>query len=358
MDALDLVQARFWREGEQWTGRIEAFHEVPLEANWPRRFRGLTKGTAMEWFECERDWTAWCAAQILDYVPMDDIDLVVFSGQTIFHQPQHGYTAQLGSGADLYAALGATTPVISDLRSLDVALGGQGAPLVPVADALLFSEYKACLNLGGFSNISVDAGGERLAWDVGPCNLVLNRLAERKGATYDVGGKWAAQGNVIPDLLRDWLALPYHSAPAPKSLGTEWLDAHVWPVLQRHEASEALDPDDLLATATAYIATVIRLAADGARTLVTGGGAWNDELMRRLRQVEPLTDGDVALQAIVPAKEMIAGKEAFAFGFLGMLRWVELENSWTSVTGCSRPHLGGALWGKNGVSSPPRTSMQ
>jgi anhydro-N-acetylmuramic acid kinase len=358
MDALDLVEARFWREGEQWTGRIEALHEVPLEKIWPQRFKALTTGTAAEWFECERDWTRWCAAQILKHVRLKDIDVAVFSGQTIFHQPQNGFTAQLGSGADLYAALGATTPVISDLRSLDVALGGQGAPLVPVVDALLFAEYEACLNLGGFSNISMDSNGMRLAWDVGPCNLVLNRLADRKGAPYDAGGRWAAKGKVLPGLLHDWLALPYHAAPAPKSLGTEWLDTHVWPVLQRYEANGALEVDDVLATATAYIAAVIRLAANGARTLVTGGGAWNDELMRRLRQEEPLAENDVALQAVVPSPEMVGGKEAYAFAFLGMLRWLELENSWPSVTGCSQAHMGGALWGKNGVSSHPRTSMQ
>lgn len=358
MDALDLVEARFWRDGGRWNGRIESVHEVPLGADWPRRFRALTAGTAVQWFECERDWTAWCASQILERARVEDMDLVVFSGQTIFHQPHNGYTAQLGSGADLHAVLGATTPVVSDLRSLDVALGGQGAPLVPVVDALLFGEYEACLNLGGFSNISMDSNGVRLAWDVGPCNLVLNRLAERKGASYDAGGKWAAQGQILPALFRDWLALPYHAAPAPKSLGTEWLEAQVWPVLQRHEANGALAAEDVLATATAYIAATIRKAAHGARTLVTGGGAWNDELMRRLRQVEPLSDGDAAVQAVVPAPELVAGKEAYAFAFLGMLRWLELENSWPSVTGCSRPHLGGALWGKNGVSSPPRTSMQ
>ena len=358
MDALDLVEARFWRKGEQWKGQIESVHEVPLGADWPLRFRVLTEGTALQWFECERDWTAWCAHQIIDHVTIKDMDLVVFSGQTIFHQPQSGFTAQLGSGADLYAALGATAPVVSDLRSLDVALGGQGAPLVPVADALLFGEYEACLNLGGFSNISMDSKGVRLAWDVGPCNLVLNRLAERKGATYDAGGRWAAQGKVLPSLFRDWLALPYHAAPAPKSLGTEWLDGHVWPVLQRHEAHGALEPDDVLATATAYIAAAIRSAANGARTLVTGGGAWNDELMRRLCQAESLAENDVAVQAVVPSPALVGGKEAYAFAFLGMLRWMELENSWPSVTGCSRPHVGGALWGKNGVSSPPRTSMQ
>ena len=155
--------------------------------------------------------------------------MVAFSGQTIFHQPANGYTAQLGSGAELYAAFGARVPVVSDLRSLDVALGGQGAPLVPVADALLFSEYAACLNLGGFSNISLERDGQRLAWDVGPCNLVLNALAQRQGLPFDSSGELAASGRVLPILFADWMNLPYHAHSAPKSLGVEWLQQSFGP---------------------------------------------------------------------------------------------------------------------------------
>ena len=184
MDALDLVEAEFTFAEGQWKGSIEAMHEVPLDAAWPDRFSALASARASEWFECERDWSRWCATQILRCTDPQKFDMIAFSGQTIFHQPASGYTAQLGSGAELYAACGARVPVVSDLRSLDVALGGQGAPLVPVADALLFSEYAACLNLGGFSNISLERDGQRLAWDVGPCNLVLNAFAQRQGLPY------------------------------------------------------------------------------------------------------------------------------------------------------------------------------
>ena len=163
MDALDLVEAEFTRTDGHWKGRIAALHEVPLDSSWPERFDALAGAGAVEWFECERDWSRWCATQIVRCTDPKKFDLIAFSGQTIFHQPASGYTAQLGSGAELYAAFGALVPVVSDLRSLDVALGGQGAPLVPVADALLFSEYAACLNLGGFSNISLERDGQRLA---------------------------------------------------------------------------------------------------------------------------------------------------------------------------------------------------
>ena len=220
MDALDVVEAEFTCTDGRWDGSIKVLHEVPLGANWPERLNTLARSGAAEWFECERDWSRWCAAQIAWCTDPQQFDVIAFSGQTIFHQPANGYTAQLGSGAELYAAFGARVPVVSDLRSLDVALGGQGAPLVPVADALLFSGYEACLNLGGFSNISLERYGQRLAWDVGPCNLVLNDLAGRVGLPFDASGQLAASGRVLPELFADWMNLPYHKQTAPKSKAT------------------------------------------------------------------------------------------------------------------------------------------
>lgn len=358
MDALDIVEAKFTFVDGRWEGSIEALYEVPLGASWPERFKALTRARAVDWFECEREWSRWCAEQIAACTDPRQFDLVAFSGQTIFHQPAQGYTAQLGSGAELHAAFDAAVPVVSDLRSLDVALGGQGAPLVPVADALLFGEFEACLNLGGFSNISMDRAGCRLAFDVSPCNLVLNNLARRKGLPYDDSGRLAASGRVISKLLEDWINLPYHKQSGPKSLGVEWLEHSFWPVLEQHECNVSLATEDLLATAVAYIAVQVRLAAKGGKTLVTGGGALNVELLRRFEETRPIGQVDAPFDVIVPDAVLIQGKEAFAFGFLGLLRWLECDNVWPEVTGCSHGHMGGALWGKNGLSSLSPISMQ
>lgn len=358
MDALDLVEAEFIRSDGQWKGTIEALHEVPLDPVWPERFNALARAGVAEWFECERDWSHWCAEQIAQYTDPQLFDVIAFSGQTIFHQPINGYTAQLGSGAELYAAFGAAIPVVSDFRSLDVALGGQGAPLVPVADALLFGNFEACLNLGGFSNISMDRAGRRVAWDVSPCNLVLNALARREGLPFDASGQLAASGRVLPELLADWMNLPYHKQVGPKSLGVEWLQGSFWPALERHEHNGVLAAEDLLATAVAYIASQVRLAVKGRQTLVTGGGAFNDELVRRFGEASPIGQGDVPFEAFVPDATLIQGKEAYAFGFLGLLRWLEWDNAWPEVTGCSKAHMGGALWGKNGLSSRSPNAMQ
>ena len=165
--------------------------------------------------------------------------------------------------------------------------------------------------------------GRRIAWDIGPCNLLLNALAARLGASYDRGGAWAASGTWRPALYDAWCALPYFSNPAPKSLGREWLAAEVLPRIPAD-----LSPQDALATAARFIATAIRRDAGGARTLLTGGGAHNAHLV-----------------ALLTAPALIDGKEAHAFGFLGLLRALGEPNSWPSITGAVAPTVGGALWG-------------
>jgi len=358
MDALDLADSEFVLEGEVWTGQLNRFMEVPLPPEWPARFRELSKGSAVDWFETERDWSRWCAQSILDRVNPSDFDAIVFSGQTIFHRPNSGWTGQLGSGSELYAALGAQVPVISDLRSLDVALGGQGAPLVPVADALLFTEYDACLNLGGFANISLVADGKHRAWDIGPCNLVFNALAGRAGLAFDEHGKLAGEGKIHPQLLQAWLQLPFHAATPPKSLGAEWLESDFWPVLEAYEARTPLSASDALATSSSYIAESIRRDGGGRKTLVTGGGVFNRHLMQNLEAPSSEYIPSPPLQVKVPDVDLVRGKEAHAFAFLGLLRLLGLPNVWPEVTGSTAAHIGGALWGDNAVSSRTPNAMQ
>lgn len=361
MDALDMAQCsfRFDPVAKQWLGKLDQLIEVPIEPLWKERLSGLFHGSAIEWFECERDWSRWCGQAILDHFDTNTLDLVVFSGQTIFHRPNLGWTAQVGSGAELHAILDTKIPVVHDLRSLDVALEGNGAPLVPMADALLFNEFEACLNLGGFANASFDIGGKRIAWDIGPCNLVLNSLAERLGKPFDDSGRLARSGQVLSNLFDGWMALEYHHLPPPKSLGVEWLHTHFWPVLDAIENEMALTVEDILATATAYIAATIQRDVGRRKTLVTGGGAFNEYLLELL--AKPTWDGSSELKGldlIVPDSVLIRGKEAYAFAFLGLLRMLGKENVLAEVTGATRSHIGGALWGHIDVSSHAQKRMQ
>ena len=341
LDGLDIAVSRFRRRADGgWEGDLEHFVCEPFPEEWAVRLAALPEASAEEWCAAAAAWSTWCGDRVRMRVDLSGVDLVAFHGQTVFHRPADRWTGQLASGAHLHCALGGV-PVVCDFRSLDVAAGGQGAPLVPVADALLFADVPACLNLGGFANISMSAqDGRRIAWDIGPCNLLLNTLASRLGAPYDRDGAWAAAGTWHPALYDAWCALPYFSTPAPKSLGREWLAAEVLPRIPAD-----LSPQDALATAARFIATAIRRDAGGARTLLTGGGAHNAHLVALLTAPAAPGLGGPPLEAQLPARALIDGKEAHAFGFLGLLRALGEPNAWPSVTGAVAPTVGGALWG-------------
>ena len=263
-------------------------------------------------------------------------DFVASHGHTIFHQPGKGFTAQLGSGSSLSVACG--LPVVCDFRSVDVALGGQGAPLVPIGDKLLFNNYSHCLNLGGIANISFDSGGKRIAFDICPVNMVLNALANQLGQHYDRGGKLAASGEVRKNLLRKLNALPFYRRGFPKSLGREDIERNIFPILER----DAETLEDKLCTFCEHIAVqVARVSVSQtnrpSRMLVTGGGAYNAFLMERIR-------AHSQIKVVIPDRQVIEFKEAMIFAFLGVLRWRNEINSLSSVTGATRNSSGGAVY--------------
>ena len=263
-------------------------------------------------------------------------DLIASHGHTIFHQPEKGFTSQIGNGAYIYAKSG--IPTVSDFRSLDVALGGQGAPLVPIGDKLLFSEYDYCLNLGGIANISFDKLGKRIAGDICPANIVLNKLAEEKGKSYDKDGLFAARGCVDFKLLKNLNNLSYYKKSFPKSLGREWIDDKIFPLLDK----TSLSTEDKLATVSEHIAIQIAQMVDYKRTsklLVTGGGAFNTDLINRI------TSHGSKVKVVVPNPLIVSYKEALIFAFLGLKRILGESNALASVTGASKDSVGGALYG-------------
>ena len=152
------------------------------------------------------------------------MDLIASHGHTIFHQPEIHFTKQIGNGAAIYAKTGINTAC--DFRSVDVFLGGQGAPLVPLGDKHLFSKYDYRINLGGIANTSFEENGVTKAYDICPVNQVFNYVAEKLGQTYDDEGKYARSGQLIPELLESFNTLAFYNQPAPKSLGREWVEKH------------------------------------------------------------------------------------------------------------------------------------
>jgi len=260
------------------------------------------------------------------------VELIASHGHTVFHDPSKKQTVQIGNGSQLNLRTG--IHVISDFRIKDVQLGGQGAPLVPVGDHFLFSEYPACLNLGGFSNISFVKNDQRIAFDIGPCNLPINQLCKKHfGIEYDKNGTLAAEGKIIPDLLDALNALPFYRQNPPKSLGFEWLNASFQPLLNQYTAE---DPRNLIRTVTQHVGLqILDILEKNAlkKVLITGGGAYNNYLVNLLKT------GNTEI--IIPPAEIIEFKEALIFAFLGYLNLNDTINTFKSVTGATSDSIGG-----------------
>ena len=250
--------------------------------------------------------------------------LISSHGHTILHEPHRGITLQAGSGKEIARKTGIR--VVNDFRREDVAQGGQGAPLVPVGDRLLFGNYEGCLNLGGFANISYEGiDGKRIAFDIGPANMALNWIAGLKGSEFDRDGRMASQGIVSESLIQELNQMNYYSEPAPKSLGREWFLNNFLPQLKQ----QTLSIEDLMATTAEHIATQIARGINDAQLksiLVTGGGALNQNLIERLKH---LTSADIH----IPDASLVHFKEALVFAFLGLLKMRKEINCLSSVTG-------------------------
>ncbi len=257
------------------------------------------------------------------------IDFIASHGHTVFHQPEKRETLQIGCGQEI--ANTTDLPVVWDFRTADVKMGGQGAPLVPIGDELLFPQYDQCLNLGGFSNISFKQNEKRIAYDICPVNFVLNTLAAHLGKSYDKDGEIAKNGSIIPELLQKLENLAYYQQEPPKSLGREWVEKEIFPLLDTKKYSIK----NLLRTFSEHI--ILRLSSElEGKVLITGGGALNSWLMQELQQKSQV-------DIFIPNKETIEYKEALIFAFLAVLRWENQINILASVTGAPKNHSSGRI---------------
>ncbi len=337
LDGLDMALCRFVYNGSKWQYETLQCETAPYPSELIDRLAAAYSGTAYDLAVADQRLGQFMADQVNAFLAHAVLrpDYIASHGHTIFHRPDQGITTQIGSGAVLAAQTG--IPVICDFRSADVALGGQGAPLVPVGDELLFADYDACLNLGGFSNISFRQRGHRVAFDISPCNMALNDLARQLGQPFDKDGVMAAQGAVVPALLEQLNALPFYAVQGSKSLGREWYEQTFQPLVAACDASV----HDKLRTVTEHIA--MQLAAvinqvQGDKVLVTGGGAKNSFLLQRVR-------AHSAHQLIVPDAMTVDYKEALIFAFLGVLRLRGEANCLADVTGAPKDHCSGAIYG-------------
>ena len=307
LDGLDLALCHFVKT-DAWNYKVIAATTVEYTDDLREKLANALTFSAYEFAILDVELGRYIAAKVNAFLATQNVipDFIASHGHTTFHQPQAGLTVQIGSGAVIAAQTGITT--VCDFRTTDVALGGQGAPLVPIGDELLFSDYDACLNLGGISNISFNKDGKRLAFDISPCNMALNYLANKLNLKYDKNGENARKGNIDTALLNELNDIDYYKKTGAKSLGKEWFDTVFLPYLEKSEISVY----DKLRTVTEHIAIQLHKVlhfSHRATILVTGGGARNVFLIERFTEISQQ-------KIIIPDTETIDFKEAIIFAFL------------------------------------------
>ncbi|MEE9409143.1 MAG: anhydro-N-acetylmuramic acid kinase [Polaribacter sp.] len=334
LDGLDLVYVKFDKK-KLSDFDILASETVSYSDEWKNKLQNAISFSDKELKKLDFDYGRLLGGIINNFINtfnIDNINFIASHGHTVLHQPEKGITLQVGDGqiiADI-----TKQKIVCDFRTQDVKLGGQGAPLVPVGDELLFSEYDYCLNLGGFANVSFQKGNERIAYDICPVNIVLNKYAEQLGFEYDDKGKIASNGIFLMALESDLRLLSYYKEKPPKSLGLEWVKKEIFPRLE----SSNQKPEDLLRTFTDHIAwAVANELPKNAKILVTGGGAFNDYLISKIKQKKKTT-------LIIPSAKIINFKEALIFALLGLLRIDNQVNCLKSVTGARENHSSGVIF--------------
>ena len=328
LDGLDIAHCRFSVKGTSWNYEMQQAETLPYPQEWKQRLVEAPTLDALNFQQLHVDYGFYLGMRVSDFVIKHQVkaDFVSSHGHTIFHQPDKRLTVQIGNGSSMVSKC--KLPVVCDFRALDVALAGQGAPLVPIGDRHLFSDYDFCLNLGGFANVSYEFKGKRIAYDICPVNIVMNELCElRLGKAFDENGNFAKEGMLSHYLLTELNQLGFYKAAAnaPKSLGKEWVTEFINPILELYE----VDDKDLLHTFCEHIAFQIAKALNDkpkGKLLITGGGAYNAFLIECIRK-------QVIHDVIIPDKKTIEFKEALIFAFLGVLRMRNEINCLKSVTG-------------------------
>jgi len=381
LDGLDLCFTHLHESSGKWQYEIVKADCYQYSPEWVERLKHATELKAKDYLLLHVDYGHYLGQLVNRFIEENSIgyqvQLISSHGHTTFHMPVNKMTAQLGDGASIAAETGIN--VVSDLRAMDLALGGQGAPIVPIGEKILLGDYAYFLNLGGIANISADMGkistalgtptaleastaldltneapltalgirqtlGTKVAFDVSPANRVLNLLANELGEEYDEGGALAQSGALNESLLRELNRLEYYQSPYPKSLANDFGTDVVYPIIKRSGVTAI----DGLRTMTEHVvfqikSSIEKLNGDVStpqQLLATGGGAFNTFLIKRLG--EGLNE--LNIKVVIPDENLIKYKEALIMALMGVLRWREENNVMSSVTGAERDSIGGAVW--------------
>lgn len=338
LDGLDIAYCSFEFSNNKWDFKINETQTIEFPNNLKENLESAIKMNGLDLMITDNSFGNFIGLSIKDFISnknikRKEIDCIASHGHTVFHQPEINLTTQIGNGANISSAT--NLPVICDFRTADISLGGQGAPLVPIGDKLLFSEYDYCINLGGIANISFEENSHRIAFDICPVNIVLNKLSQNLGFEYDKHGKIAKSGKIDSNLLNQLNDLNYYHESAPKSLGIEWIKNKVIPIINSSNCSI----ENKLRTFVEHIAFQLseNINGENKSILLTGGGTLNTFLADRIKAN---TNNNI----IIPNEQIIDFKEALIFAFLGVLRLRNETNCLKSVTGASSDNIGGCIY--------------
>ncbi|WP_395049387.1 anhydro-N-acetylmuramic acid kinase [Flavobacterium sp.] len=337
LDGVDLAHIKFRLNNQEWTFEILESETIGYSQSWINNLKSAVDYSETELDKLNGAYTKLLASIISTFIEkhkIKNLDSVCSHGHTILHQPEKGLTLQIGNLPKISSLIQQT--VVCDFRVLDVKLGGQGAPLVPIGDRLLFSEYDYCMNLGGFSNVSFEQNVERIAFDISPVNTVLNYYANQLGLVYDDKGNISRTGKVNENLLSELNALDFYQQKFPKSLGFEFVKEIVLPMIESHK----ITIEDKLRTFTEHVAlqTALSLPNKKGCILITGGGAYNDFIIERIQSYLP------EMKIIIPSTKILEFKEALIFALLGVLKLRGEINVLSSVTGAKMDHSSGTIY--------------
>jgi anhydro-N-acetylmuramic acid kinase len=334
LDGLDLVVSKFVLNKNKWEFSILLKKTHKYSSDWIKRLKTAIYLNKTELLELDINYSKYLAQIINDFTSNKKIkiDFLSSHGHTVFHEPKKGLTYQIGNNRNLSDLTSKT--LVCDFRSQDVSLGGQGAPLVPVGDYYLFSDYSATLNLGGFANIT-KLTNPIIAYDICPVNTVLNFLSGKLKLSYDDRGKMASEGKIINKMFNELNLIKFYDFSPPKSLGIEWVKEEIDPILTKYEKFPV---KDLLHTFVIHIALKIssQFPSEG-KILVTGGGVYNEFLINQIKKKSKC-------ELIKPSSDLIEFKEALIFGFLGVLKLRNEINCFSSVTGAKKDHSSGVIY--------------
>ncbi len=344
LDGLDIVFAELQEIAGKWDYEIVAADCIEYDEAWQHKLRLATEMNARDYQLLHAEYGRFIGLKINKFIEANNlqhkVNLISSHGHTTFHLPKQNMTHQLGDGAAIAAVTG--LPVVSDLRAMDIAFGGEGAPIVPLGEKLLFPGYNYFLNIGGIANLSIKNEDGIVAFDVCAANRILNMLAGEKSLSYDDEGKLSATGKIHDELLEKLNLLKYYTLDYPKSLANSFGTDTVFPIIK----SFKIRMEDALATYTEHICIQIKNSLkpfakeEKQNVFITGGGAFNTFLISRLKQ----NFEEINFEIYIPPADVVKYKEALIMALLGTLRWREQYTVLASVTGAARNSIGGALW--------------